>query len=140
MEKEEEKLLKELIEFDDAFTKGVFAVPNPKCLPRYNSRKIAKYRRENGIKGPLSEEELQQFRIEPKGFICRAVQSVEEATHWLPNIDDEMGECEVTPYQLYRIFHDKYDDEYLIVDDKKDFSLFYLWHNGRFVVLEETWE
>ncbi|MCG5252464.1 hypothetical protein P4U99_27640 [Brevibacillus agri] len=140
MDKEEEKLLKELIEFDDDFPKGIYAVPSPKCLPKYAIRRIAKYMEENGIEGPLSEEELKQFRIEPKGFICRAVEKVEEATHWLATFDDDIGECEVTPFQLYRIFYDKYDDEHLIVDDNDIFSLIYLWHNGRFVVLEETWK
>ncbi|MFP3391783.1 hypothetical protein [Brevibacillus sp. SIMBA_040] len=138
MGKKEEELLSEMIEFDDAFPKGVYAVPIPKCSTRYNIRKIAEYMRENGLKGPLSEDELQRFRIEPKGFICRAVVNVEEATHWLPTFDDEIGDCEVTPFQLYRIFLDKYGDECVIVDDEKNFSLIYLWHNGRFVVLEET--
>ncbi|MDR9507582.1 MULTISPECIES: hypothetical protein [Brevibacillus] len=138
MEREEEKLLKELIDFDDDFPKGIYAVPSPKCLPKYAIRRIAKYMEENGIEGPLSKEELKQFRIEPKGYICKEVQCVEEATHWLATFDDAIDECEVTPFQLYRIFHDKYDDEHLIIDDNGNFSLIYLWHEGRFVVLEET--
>lgn len=138
MGNEDEKQINEMSEFDDAFPKGIYAVPSPKCLPRYNIRKIDKYLRENGIQGPLSEDELQQFRIEPKGFICMQVQNVEEATHWLATFDDDIGECEVTPFQLYRIFRDQYDDECLIIDDDKNFSLIYLSHAGRFVVLEQT--
>lgn len=44
MEREEEKLLKELIDFDDDLPKGIYAVPSPKCksLPctatRFGSR------------------------------------------------------------------------------------------------------
>ncbi|CAM3018390.1 hypothetical protein PASE110613_12630 [Paenibacillus sediminis] len=140
MEKDDEKLLKEIDddEFDDAFPKGIFAIPSPKCLPRYNVRAIAKYMKEKRIRGSLSDNELKQFRIEPKGYICRAVQSIEEATHWLPTFDDEMEECGITPYQLYRIFQDRYENEFLIMDDSNEFSLIYLWHNGRFVVVEKT--
>lgn len=138
MGNKEEELLSEMIEFDDAFSKGIYAVPSPKCLPRYNIRGIAEYMEKIGRKSSLSEDELERFRIEPKGFICRAVQKVEDATHWLAEFDNDIGECEVTPYQLYRLFLDKYGEECIILDDEKNFSLIYLWHNGRFVVLEET--
>ncbi|KIL38673.1 hypothetical protein SD70_24800 [Gordoniibacillus kamchatkensis] len=136
----DDELLKEFSddEFDDAFPKGIYAVPTPRCLPRYSIRRIAKYMRENNIKGPLSKDELKQFRIEPKGYVCRVVQTIEEATYWLPTFDEDLEECEVTPYQLYRILYDKADDEHLIIDDNDEFSLIYLWHAGRFVVLEES--
>ncbi|MGG1639539.1 hypothetical protein [Paenibacillus sp. NRS-1760] len=83
---------------------------------------------------------MKQFRIEPRGFICREVKTVEEATHWFPAFENPYEDCEVTPYQLYRIFHDRYDDEFLIMDDHNNFSLIHLWHIGRYVVLEETWK
>lgn len=139
MEKENTQV-NDLDDFDDDLDDGIYAVPSPKCLPQYSLRRIAKYKKENGIKGPLREDELKQFRIEPRGFICREVKSVEEATHWFPMFGNCCDECEVTPYQLYRIFLDRYDDEYLIVDDNNNFSLIHLWHKGRFVVLEETWK
>jgi hypothetical protein len=44
-----------LDDFDDDLDDGIYAVPSPKCLPQYSLR-IAKYKEENGIKGPLSED------------------------------------------------------------------------------------
>ncbi|RIX60039.1 hypothetical protein D3P08_00135 [Paenibacillus nanensis] len=83
---------------------------------------------------------MKQFRIEPRGFKCRQVKTVEEATHWLPILGNRFEEYETTPFQLYRIFHDRYDDEFLIMDDNNNFSLIHIWHKGRYVVLEETWK
>lgn len=123
--------------YNDDEPSGILAVPSPRCLPQYSIRKIAEYMREKGIIGPLNEEELKQFRIEPKGFICRMVKSVNKATHWMPTFKDDYEGCEVTPYQLYRIFYDKYDKEHLIMDDNNQFSLIHIWHGGRYVVLEE---
>lgn len=124
-------------EFDDE-PSGILAVPSPRCMPQYSIRKIADYMKEKGIEGPLSDEELKQFRIEPKGFICREVKNVKKATHWMPTFESHYDGCEVTPYQLYRIFYDQYDKEHLVVDDNNQFSLIYLWHSGRFVVLDEV--
>lgn len=131
---------KEIIdnEHDDDFDDGIYAVPSPKCLPKYNFREVFRYKRENGI-DELINADLNKFRITPKGFICRSVEKVEDATHWLPAFCNHR-QCDVTPYELYRVFHDRYEDEYLIQDNNDQFSLIYLWHVGRFVVLEETWK
>ncbi|MFB7305061.1 MULTISPECIES: hypothetical protein [Bacillaceae] len=61
--KANEKLIKEIEEFDNAFPDGVFCIPRIPGEPRVKVRMLWDYCKAKGIDNPedLSEEEMKQF-------------------------------------------------------------------------------
>lgn len=60
--KADEKLIKEIEEFDNAFPDGVFAIPRNPNEPKVKVRALMDYCRERGLQpSQLSPEEMGQF-------------------------------------------------------------------------------
>ncbi|PLR70313.1 hypothetical protein [Bacillus sp. UMB0728] len=60
--KADEKLIREIEEFDDAFPDGVFAIPRNHNDPRVKVRALWDYCKENSVDPEdLNEEEMKQF-------------------------------------------------------------------------------
>lgn len=58
----DEKLIKEMEEFDDAFPDGIFCIPRISGEPRVKVRLLWDYCKSRGIEPEqLSEEEMRQF-------------------------------------------------------------------------------
>jgi hypothetical protein len=67
---------------------------------------------------------------------------IHEATHWTPLEDDRWTEQSVawsgvSQDKHYRLFYDKYDREYVIVNDRGQLSMIYLAHHGLFLIYEQ---
>ncbi|SDE48789.1 hypothetical protein SAMN02799630_05540 [Paenibacillus sp. UNCCL117] len=64
---------------------------------------------------------------------------ISEATHWMP-LPDERWTADndawsgVRPDKHYRLFYDKYDREYVIVNDRGQLSMIYLAHHGLYLI------
>ncbi|SDE38634.1 hypothetical protein SAMN02799630_05326 [Paenibacillus sp. UNCCL117] len=74
-------------------------------------------------------------------LIVRVTADIHEATHWMPVKDERWTEdggawSGVTPDKHYRLFYDKYDKEYVIVNDRGQLSMIYLAHRGCYLVYE----
>lgn len=60
--KADEKLIKEIEEFDDAFPDGIFAIPRNPNEPRVRVRALMDYCEKRGVESnELSPEEMEQF-------------------------------------------------------------------------------
>ncbi|KAA9007210.1 hypothetical protein F4V43_01615 [Paenibacillus spiritus] len=72
-----------------------------------------------------------------KEYQTLVVDDDKQATHWraLPDTRED-GSDAITIGKLYRLYWDYFDNEYVILNDNKQFSTIYMWHNGEWVVME----
>lgn len=66
------------------------------------------------------------------------VDDIDDATHWIPEEDENCLHWNVTPNNLYTLYIDKYKDEYCIFSDLGDKSLAFLGCRGKFVAVEKS--
>jgi hypothetical protein len=77
----------------------------------------------------------------PSQPLITVISDINEATHWMP-LPDERWTADsgswsgVTPDKHYRLFYDKYDQEYVIVNDRGHLSMIYLAHRGLYLIYE----
>lgn len=84
----------------------------------------------------LLQNMVEESKKKLKGFHFVKI-DMEKATHWLAYEDSSNKDNGITPFQFYRLFLDKYDDEYVIFDDNNVNTTAYMWHEGEFVRLEK---
>ncbi|WP_159885760.1 hypothetical protein [Paenibacillus puerhi] len=77
----------------------------------------------------------------PSHPLITITSDINEATHWMPLPDerwtaDNSAWSGATPGKHYRLFYDKYDREYVIVNDRGQLSMIYLAHHGLYLIYE----
>jgi hypothetical protein len=60
----------------------------------------------------------------------KKVTNLEEATHWIPERDENNLMSNVTVGQPYKIYFDQEEQEYFVIDNEGLRSLVFLAHNG----------
>jgi len=74
-----------------------------------------------------------------QGYHVEKVETLEEATHWMPRFDEEAEKSSdhyaITPFHLYGLYRNEYTKQYTIQDNNKQFSQAFLEYKGDFVVV-----
>lgn len=82
-----------------------------------------------------NEKTIRCHKNPNKNYKLSITNDVLRATHWRATPDtmspDKSG---VTVGHTYPIYYDRFNNEELIVDDIKNFSLIYLCHNGELLI------
>lgn len=136
--------LKEKTDFDH-----MEILTNTELRNRYNEHLSAAWKkgRENREKDidtyyRKKSKELVEQSAKINNLAYVATEDIHKATHWMALEDKDAVECEkVTPNQLYRLYLDSYEDEYILIDDEKNLHMDYICHEGQYVILEgsEKW-